>query len=111
MDHKKAQHGGFNALAWGLLFIWWGVTELVDFLPKGGGWVGVGLILLGVNLAMSLKRIRIDGFSISFGLIAFVLGGRELARSTAAQPLVLSVLAMVLIGLGALMIAPELRRD
>jgi hypothetical protein len=111
LDDQKAQHKDFEALAWGLLFIWWGFTELVDLLPKGGGWVGVGLILLGVNLAMSLKGMRLDGFSILFGLIAYVVGGRELARSTASQPLVLSGLAIVLIGLGALMMAPELRRD
>ncbi len=110
MDNKKVQHKGFDALAWGLLLVWWGFTELVDFLPRGGGWVGVGLILLGVNVAMSLKGMRLDVFSLSFGLIAYVVGGRELARSVAAQPLVLSGLAIVLIGLGALLMAPEMRR-
>lgn len=111
MDNKKALNKNFNALAWGLLLIWWGFTELVDFLPKGGGWVGFGLILLGLNLAMSRRGIRLDGFSISIGLIAFVVGGRELARSMAAGPFILSGLAVVLVGLGALLLAPELRRN
>ena len=111
MDNKTVRTRDMEPLAWGLLLIWWGFTELANFIPKGGGWVGVGLILLGVNSARSLKGMRLDCFSISFGLIAFIAGGRELALHTGAQPFILSGLAIVLVGLGALMLAPEFRRD
>jgi len=29
----------------GALIIWWGITELVNFLPDGTGAIGIGLIL------------------------------------------------------------------
>ncbi len=37
MDNIQVRNRTFEGLAWGTFFIWWGITELVQFLPQGTG--------------------------------------------------------------------------
>jgi len=42
MDNVQKLNQRFEALAWGALFIWWGIAELFQSLPDGIGAVGIG---------------------------------------------------------------------
>ena len=111
MNSTQSLNRNFEAIAWGALFIWWGITELIVSLPDGTGAIGVGLILLGVNAARSLNGIPASGFSTTLGVLALVWGGLELAGSIFNLPFDLPVFAILLIVLGVTMLAFELARD
>lgn len=100
----------FEAIAWGLFFIWWGITELVE-LPEGTGAVGIGLILLGLNVARSLNGIPTNGLTLTLGILALVWGGLELAGSVLSLPFELPIFAIVLIVLGLIVLARELQQN
>jgi hypothetical protein len=79
MNNSQTININFEAIAWGALFILWGITELVPSLPDGSGLIGIGLILIGVNIARSLRGARISRFSVTLGILALGWGGLELA--------------------------------
>jgi hypothetical protein len=111
MNNTQTLHRNFEAIAWGALFIWWGITELVPSLPAGTGAIGIGLILIGVNVARWFTGIPISGFSLTVGILALVWGGLELAGVLLSLPFELPVFAILLIVLGAIILAPALFRS
>ena len=108
MENTRTLNRNLETMAWGALFIWWGITELFQFLPHGTGAIGIGLIFLGLNVARWLNGIPTSGFSTMLGILALVLGGLELASSAMRLPFELPVFAILLIVLGAIMLAREL---
>ena len=108
MENTRTSNRNLETIAWGALFIWWGITELFPFLPHGAGAIGVGLILLGLNVARLLSGVRASGFTITLGILALVWGGLELAGSLLALPFQIPVFAVLLIVLGAIMLVREL---
>ena len=111
MENTRTLNRNLETMAWGALFIWWGITELFPFLPHGTGAIGIGLIFLGLNLARSLNGLPTSGFSTTLGILALVLGGLELAISVLHLPFELPVFAILLIVLGAILLARELLRS
>jgi hypothetical protein len=111
MDNVRKLNRNLETMAWGALFIWWGMTELFNFLPHGAGAIGIGLIFLGLNVARSLNGIPTSGFSTTLGILALVLGGLELASSVMRLPFELPVFAILLIVLGVIVLARELIRS
>ena len=55
MENTRKFNPDLGAIAWGALFILWGLTELFPSLPEGTGALGIGAILLGLNLARYIK--------------------------------------------------------
>jgi hypothetical protein len=110
MDNTKILNRDFEKVAWGMLLIWWGIMGLLDFLPHGTGAVGVGLILLGLNLVRSLKGIPTNFLSITLGTIALVWGEVELMRTALDWPPDLPGFAILLIVLGVALLVREFRR-
>ncbi len=108
MDNKMSLNRNFEAIAWGALFIWWGITVLIPSLPNGTGLIGVGLILLGVNAARYLNGVAISWFSTTIGILALVWGGLELAGAVLSLPFELPVFAILLIVLGLIVLAGQL---
>jgi len=108
MENTRTSDRNLETVAWGALFIWWGITELVPGLPHGTGAIGIGVILLGLNLARSLNGIPTSGFTTTLGILALVLGGLELASSVMRLPFELPVFAILLIVLGVILLAREL---
>jgi len=98
----------FESIAWGALFVWWGILELVKGLPNGVGAIGIGLILIGLNVARALNRIPTSGFTTFLGLLALVWGGLELARVTIGLPFEISGLPVLLIVIGMFTLVREL---
>ncbi len=108
MDRIQTINRSYEALAWGAIFIWWGITELFRSLPDGTGVLGLGLILLGVNAARHLSGIPMSGFSITVGVLALVWGGLELAGVLLSLPFHLPVFAILLIVLGVIVLGGSL---
>ena len=79
MNKTQSQKRDFETIAWGAIFVWWGITELFPALPTGSGALGIGLILLGINAARHFSGVPTSRFSITVGILAVVWGGLELA--------------------------------
>jgi hypothetical protein len=109
MSNAQTVSRRYEAIAWGALFIWWGITELVKFLPAGTGAIGIGLILLGLNAARHANGIAASGFTTTLGIMALIGGGLELAGSVLSLPFDLPVFAILLIVLGMILLADELK--
>ncbi len=105
MDNVQIKNRTFEGLAWGTFFIWWGMTDLFQILPKGTGLLGFGLILIGLNAARSVSGIPTGGFTITLGILALVLGGLELAGTVLSLPFELPVFAILLLVLGVVVLA------
>jgi len=105
MNNTQTLNRNFEAMAWGAIFIWWGITELVVSLPHGVGAIGIGLILLGLNAARSLNGIPTSGFSTTIGVLAMVLGVLEFASSILRLPFELPIFSILLIVLGVVVLA------
>jgi hypothetical protein len=108
MDNAIKVNRTYESLAWGALFIWWGVLELADFLPHGTGAVGIGIILLGLNALRWLKGVPTRSFTITLGILALVLGILELAQGLLSLPFELPIFAVLLIVLGIIFLVREL---
>lgn len=111
MNTTQSTHRNLEVIGWGLLFIWWGITELFGFLPEGTGLIGVGLILLGLNAIRLLQGIPISGFSTVIGILALVWGCLELAGALLSLPFELPVFAILLITLGVILLGHEVFRS
>ncbi len=108
MNNTQALYRNFGAMTWGGLFVWWGITELVPSLPDGSGAIGIGLILIGVNIARWFSGIPASRFSTTLGILALIWGGLELAGVLLSLPFELPIFAIVLIVLGVLVVTPGL---
>jgi phage shock protein PspC (stress-responsive transcriptional regulator) len=97
-----------TALAWGLFFIlvggaWiYGETYRVDTGTIIA--IGVGLILIGLNLARSSTGIRMSKFSLALGILALLIG---LARYYGMK---LDVIPLIIILIGLFIVAEALAR-
>jgi hypothetical protein len=101
MNEGVKNDRNIDALAWGALFIWWGVTLLIK-LPAGVGLIGVGLILLAANAARHFQGLGVSGFATAIGVLALVWGALELVGTV--LPLALPVFPILLIVLGLLVL-------
>lgn len=108
MENVRTVNRSYGQLAWGAIFIWWGITEMFHFLPDGTGALGLGLILLGVNAARALNGVPISGLSTTLGILAVVWGGLELAGAVLSLPFHLPVFAILLIVLGLIVLEGSL---
>ena len=71
---KAALNKRLETVAWGLFLVMLGGFLLVKAIPSGYWSIGVGLILLGLNLARYLTGLRVSGFTTLLGVLA-ILGG------------------------------------
>ncbi len=68
------------------------------FVPEGTWLAGAGLILLGLNAARRVRRIKVSGFGVALGLVALASGvGRVLGRELPFWPALLIVLGVALV--------------
>ncbi len=98
LNHKIAVFG------WGTLFIWWGVSIMLDPITIGMSSIGTGLILFGVNAVRWLKGIRTNPANA-------VVGASALRWGTLDQVLALRfgasfALLLIIIGVIAIVSLP-----
>ena len=108
MNESMRKNRNIDALAWGALFIWWGITLLIQF-PAGVGLIGVGLILLAGNAARYFQGLGLSGFSTTIGVLALIWGGLELAGTV--LPFELPVFPILLIVIGLMILFGSRRED
>jgi hypothetical protein len=74
--HKRALDKRLEGIAWGLFLIMIGGLFLVpgNQVPEGTWLIGVGLILLGLNVARYLNGIEVSTLSLLLGVGALGVG-------------------------------------
>ena len=110
MENTRKANFDLETIAWGALFILWGLTSLFKFLPDGTGTVGIGVILVGLNLARSLTGRPTSGFTTTFGILALLLGGLELARPYLHLTFELPIFAILLLALGLIILMRAIKK-
>ncbi|MFN2144613.1 MAG: hypothetical protein ACK2T7_04635 [Anaerolineales bacterium] len=77
---KAALNKRLETIAWGLFLIMLGGFLFVpEQIISGGIWpIGVGLIMLGLNLARYFSGLKMSGFTTALGIISVVGGVLEL---------------------------------
>ena len=110
MENTRKSNFDLEAIAWGAFFILWGITEMFKFLPDGTGAIGIGLILIGLNVARSLTGHPTRGLTTTFGILALLLGGLELARPFLHLSFELPIFAILLLALGLIVLVRELKK-
>ena len=109
MDNQKQLDSKLETIAWGLLFIWWGLRwSMLIALPDGSGLLGSALILFGVNAARVLSGVPSRGFTTILAILALTWGGLELINSSTRLPYQLPIFETLLIVLGAILIVGAL---
>ena len=104
MDDVRALDRRYETVTWSALFIWLGAVTLIPGVPAGTGTVGVGIILLGLNLKRYLSRIPIKEFSTALGATAFILGIGKLLHSLLGLHAELQFFPVLLVVAGAITI-------
>ncbi len=110
MENTRKSNIDLETIAWGTLFILWGITEMFKFLPDGTGAIGIGLILIGLNVARSLTGHPTSSFTITFGILALLLGGLELVRPYLHLSFELPIFAILLLALGVMVLVRQLKK-
>ncbi len=79
MEQKTARNKVFDAVAWGTFIVLLGVGWITSIAYQVSTTVyialGVGVILIALNLARYFTAIKISKFSLFVGLIALALSG------------------------------------
>src|SRR4030042_537529 len=97
---KKALNKRLESVAWGLFLIMLGGFALVpdNTIPKGVWSIGIGVIMLGLNIARYFYRIKMSGFTTVLGILSLIGGIVELLGTSSLDG------ALLLIILGAYLI-------
>jgi hypothetical protein len=95
MDDVRALNQRYELVAWGALFILFGAIDLVPGVPAGTGWLGIAIILLGLNLVRYLSKIPTSIISITLGIIAFFLGASRLLNLRGSLPFFETILILI----------------
>jgi hypothetical protein len=77
---KAALNKRLESIGWGLFLIMLGGFALVPSatLPKGLWSIGIGVIMLGLNVTRYFYKIKMSGFTTVLGVIAIISGVLEL---------------------------------
>ena len=97
---KAALNKRLEAICWGCFLIMLGGSALVpdEVLPKGLWSIGVGVIMLGLNVTRYFNRIKLSGFTTLLGVISLLSGVLQLLRLHTLEG------AILLIVLGAYLV-------
>jgi hypothetical protein len=107
MNHRKKLNQQLEAITWGVILIFVGVLLLVPSIPPGAGTLGIGILLLGLNIARIFSRMPVNRFTLTFGLIAVLLGGGILIGNLRGFQLEGPFIPALLIAAGIYWLLPE----
>lgn len=111
MENTRKLNPDLGTIGWGTFFILWAIIEMFPSLPEGTGAIGIGIILIGLNLARLWKREPIGGFTTTFGILALLLGALQLARPYLNLSFELPIFAILLLTLGLILLGSALRES
>lgn len=109
MENTFKSNPDFGTIAWGAIFILWGIIQMLPSLPDGTGAVGIGIILIVLNLARSWKGQPTSGFTTTLGVLALLLGALEFARPLLHLSFELPTFAILLLALGVILLGSAFR--
>ncbi len=91
---KTALNKRLETLAWGLFLIMLGGFMFIpDTTISKGVWsIGVGLIMLGLNVARYFNKIRMSGFTTVLGIISVVAGVLQLVGFKSLEGAILLII-------------------
>ena len=108
MENARKFNTVLETIAWSALFLLWGMTEMFTSLPEGTGALGIGVILIGLNLVRLWKGLSMSGFTGTLGILALVLGGLQLAQPLLHLSFELPVFAILLLVFGLILLGRAL---
>lgn len=95
IDDVRKLNRRYKLVAWGALFILFGTINIVPGVPAGTGWLGIAIILLGLNLVRYLSKIPTSIISITLGIIALTLGASRLLQLREPLPFFETILIVI----------------
>jgi hypothetical protein len=101
MDDLKRINQRHETVTWGALFIFIGFLMLVPGVLPGLGTLGIGIILLSLCLVRFIKKMPMNGFTLSLGVTSLILGGVVLFGSLQGRELEGPFIPALLIAAGA----------
>jgi hypothetical protein len=110
MENTRKLNPDLGTIAWGALFILWGIIEMIPSLPEGTGAIGTGSILVGLNLARLWNGQPTSGFTTTLGILAFLLGALQLASPFLHLSFELPIFAILLLALGLILLGGALKK-
>jgi hypothetical protein len=110
MENTRKFTFDLETIAWGALFILWGILEMFKFLPDGTGALGIGLILIGLNIARAMTQRPISGFTTTIGILALLAGGLTIASPYLHLSFEIPVFAILLLALGMILLGGALKK-
>ena len=111
MNHNEQLDKRYRSLAWGILFILIGSLSLIPGDQTSLAILGSGVILLGLNLARSVSRMPVNGFSLALGAAAFLTGAMVLFRAQLGLHFEVELLPIVLIAVGLYFLWPQRKSE
>jgi hypothetical protein len=100
MEETRTLNRRYSLIGWGALLVWIGAVSFLpgERLPFGLGLLGIGMILLGINVARrAIHALPVIGTDITLGTIALALGAAELFRSPVLIPIGLIAIGLILL--------------
>jgi len=98
---KAALNKRLETIAWALFLIMLGGLALVskEIVPKGVWSIGVGCIMLGLNVARYFNKIKMSGFTTFLGILSVLGGiGEVVGLTKLGDAMFLILLGLYLIG-------------
>ena len=91
---KAALNKRLETIAWGLFLIMLGGFMYVPetTISKGVWSIGVGLIMLGLNVVRYTRKIRMSGFTTVLGILSLIAGALQVAGIVALEGAVLLII-------------------
>lgn len=111
MQDTRTLNKRYETVAWGAFFILLGLTSLIPGLPSGMGTLGIGIILLGLNLARYFSQIPTSGFTITIGILALLLGAADVLRELLRLQVDLPLFPLLLILIGVIWLVRGVTRQ
>jgi hypothetical protein len=99
-ESKAALNKRLEAIGWGCFLIMLGGFSFVphNVVPEGLWSIGVGLIMLGLNVARYLNGIKMSGFTTVLGVLSLISGVTQLLGLHSFEgPVLLIILGAYLI--------------
>jgi hypothetical protein len=80
MNDKQILNRRYETAAWGSIFLLIGVLSLIPGGQDGMLVLGVGIVLIGLNLARHQSNIPTNGATILLGILTLALGAVAMLR-------------------------------
>jgi hypothetical protein len=113
MNNLQVLNQRYEAIAWGAIFILLGFLMFIPGDQNNVFVLGIGIILLGLNLARSLTRIAVNWFTVIIGAMALMLGGLSLLWPVLGikAHYQVDIFALIVLAIGLYLLIPAPKKE